>query len=92
MSVGEHLEYEPHATAIAHADRNRADDVVKRAAEVKLEGFGLDARPLMVLNGSEVTKAARSSSRRWCAARSRPKSARAYPSRLSMRVFTIRLD
>jgi len=56
MAVSEHLEYQPKAKDIPHADRNRSFQVATDAAAVKPDATGADARPLMVINGSEITK------------------------------------
>ena len=56
MAVTEHLEYQPHAKDIPHADRNRAFQLATEAAVVKPDATGPAAQPLMVINGSEITK------------------------------------
>jgi hypothetical protein len=58
MATTEHLEYQPHAKDISHPDRNRSYEIAKDAAVVKPKATGVEARPLMVINGSEVTKVA----------------------------------
>ncbi len=58
MAVSEHLEYQPKAKDIPHPDRNRAWQVASEAAAVKPDAEGAAARPLMVINGSEITKVA----------------------------------
>jgi hypothetical protein len=57
MAVTEHLEYQPHIADIPHPDRNRSFQVATQAAQVRPNAEGADARPLMVINGSEITKA-----------------------------------
>jgi len=56
MAVSEHLEYQPKAVDIPHPDRNRSYQLATQAAEVKPDATGPDSRPLMVINGSEITK------------------------------------
>lgn len=58
MAVSEHLEYQPKAKDIPHPDRNRSWQVASEAAAVKPDDTGVAARPLMVINGSEITKLA----------------------------------
>jgi hypothetical protein len=56
MAVSEHLEYQPHSKDIPHADRNRSFQLATEAAAVKPDARGPAAQPLMVINGSEITK------------------------------------
>jgi 3',5'-nucleoside bisphosphate phosphatase len=56
MAVSEHLEYQPKAADIPHPDRNRSYQLAAQAAVVKTNATGADARPLLVINGSEITK------------------------------------
>jgi hypothetical protein len=56
MAVSEHLEYQPHAADIPHPDRNRSYQLAAAAAAVKPDAQGVAARPLIVINGSEITK------------------------------------
>lgn len=56
LAVSEHLEYQPKAADIPHPDRNRSYQVAAEAAKVKLDAGGADKQPLMVINGSEITK------------------------------------
>jgi hypothetical protein len=56
MAVSEHLEYQPKAADIPHKDRNRSFQVASEAAEVRPDAIGPNKQPLMVLNGSEITK------------------------------------
>ncbi len=56
LAVSEHLEYQPKAADIPHPDRNRSFQVASDAAVVKPDATGVAARPLIVLNGSEITK------------------------------------
>lgn len=56
MAVSEHLEYQPHSADIPHPDRNRSYQLASKAAEVKPDAEGVAARPLIVFNGSEITK------------------------------------
>jgi 3',5'-nucleoside bisphosphate phosphatase len=58
MAVSEHLEYQPHAKDIPHPDRNRSYELASQAAIVKPDAEGANTRPLMVINGSEITKLA----------------------------------
>jgi hypothetical protein len=58
MAVSEHLEYQPHAADIPHPDRNRSFQLASEAAAVKADATGLAAQPLIVVNGSEITKLA----------------------------------
>jgi 3',5'-nucleoside bisphosphate phosphatase len=53
----EHIEYQPKAADIPHADRNRSFKVASEAAAVRPGATGVEARPLMVINGAEITKA-----------------------------------
>ncbi len=57
MAVTEHLEYQPHGKDIPHPDRNRSFQIATDAATVKPDAQGVDKQPLMVINGSEITKA-----------------------------------
>lgn len=57
LAVSEHLEYQPKAADIPHADRNRSFAVAQLAATIKPDATGLEAQPLLVINGSEITKA-----------------------------------
>jgi 3',5'-nucleoside bisphosphate phosphatase len=56
MAVSEHLEYQPHLADIPHPDRNRSFQLATQAAQVKPDAEGVAARPLIVINGSEITK------------------------------------
>jgi hypothetical protein len=56
MAVSEHLEYQPKAKDIPHPDRNRSYQLASEAAVVKPDARGPAAQPLMVINGSEITK------------------------------------
>jgi hypothetical protein len=56
MAVSEHLEYQPHIADIPHPDRNRSYQLATQAAQVKPDAEGVAARPLIVINGSEITK------------------------------------
>jgi hypothetical protein len=56
MAVTEHLEYQPKAADIPHPDRNRSWQLATRAAAPNLSSAGPQPAPLMVINGSEVTK------------------------------------
>jgi len=58
MAVSEHLEYQPKAADIPHPDRNRSYELATKAAEVKPDSIGANKNPLMVINGSEITKIA----------------------------------
>lgn len=58
MAVSEHLEYQPKAADIPHPDRNRSYQLASKAAEVKPDAIGANKNPLMVINGSEITKIA----------------------------------
>lgn len=58
MAVSEHLEYQPKAADIPHKDRNRSFQVATQAATVKPDAIGVNKQPLMVINGSEITKLA----------------------------------
>jgi hypothetical protein len=58
MAVSEHLEYQPKAADIPHVDRNRSYQLASEAAVVKPDATGVAARPLTVLNGTEITKLA----------------------------------
>lgn len=52
LAVSEHLEYQPKKADIPHPDRNRSFDLARQAAEA-----GAAGGPLLVINGSEITKA-----------------------------------
>jgi len=54
--VSEHLEYQPKSADIQHRDRNRAFVIASEAAKVKPDATGANKAPLMVINGSEITK------------------------------------
>jgi hypothetical protein len=56
MAVSEHLEYQPKAADIPHKDRNRSFQVASEAAKIRPDAIGPNKQPLMVLNGSEITK------------------------------------
>jgi len=56
LAVSEHLEYQPKAADIPHADRNRSFQVASAAAVVKPDATGANKEPLLVINGSEITK------------------------------------
>lgn len=56
MAVSEHLEYQPKAADIPHNDRNRSFQIASQAAVVKPDATGVDKQPLIVINGSEITK------------------------------------
>ncbi len=56
LAVSEHLEYQPKAADIPHPDRNRSYQVAAEAATVKPDATGADKQPLIVINGSEITK------------------------------------
>lgn len=56
MAVSEHLEYQPHIADIPHPDRNRSFQLASEAAVVKPDAQGANARPLLVIPGSEITK------------------------------------
>lgn len=58
MAVSEHLEYQPKMADIPHPDRNRSYQLASKAAEVKPDATGDNKHPLMVINGSEITKVA----------------------------------
>ncbi len=58
LAVSEHLEYQPKAADIPHKDRNRSFQVANQAAVVKPDAIGPNKQPLMVINGSEITKLA----------------------------------
>lgn len=57
MAVSEHLEYQPHGKDIPHPDRNRSFELARDAAKIKPSDTGAAKRPLLVINGSEITKA-----------------------------------
>lgn len=56
LAVSEHLEYQPKAADIPHKDRNRSFQLASEAAKVRPNATGVDKQPLMVINGSEITK------------------------------------
>ncbi len=56
LAVSEHLEYQPKAADIPHPDRNRSFQVANQAAVVKPDAVGVNKQPLVVINGSEITK------------------------------------
>jgi hypothetical protein len=56
MAVSEHLEYQPKAADIPHKDRNRSFQIASDAAKVKPDAIGANKQPLLVINGSEITK------------------------------------
>lgn len=56
LAVSEHLEYQPKAADIPHKDRNRSFAVASEAAKIKPDSTGLAKQPLLVINGSEITK------------------------------------
>ena len=56
MAVSEHLEYQPKIADIPHPDRNRSYQLASAAAVVKPDATGVDKQPLLVINGSEITK------------------------------------
>lgn len=56
LAVSEHLEYQPKAADIPHPDRNRSYQVAAEAAKVNPDATGVDKQPLIVINGSEITK------------------------------------
>jgi hypothetical protein len=56
LAVSEHLEYQPKSADIPHRDRNRAFAIASEAAKVKPDATGASKAPLMVINGSEITK------------------------------------
>ncbi|MFT3724987.1 MAG: Sb-PDE family phosphodiesterase [Hyphomonadaceae bacterium] len=56
LAVSEHLEYQPKSADIPHPDRNRSYQVAAEAAKVKPDATGVDMQPLIVINGSEITK------------------------------------
>jgi 3',5'-nucleoside bisphosphate phosphatase len=56
MAVSEHLEYQPKAADIPHKDRNRSYQVASQAAVVRPDASDVSKQPLMVINGSEITK------------------------------------
>lgn len=58
LAVSEHLEYQPKKADIPHPDRNRSFQLASKAAEVKSDAVGPARQPLVVINGSEITKAA----------------------------------
>lgn len=58
LAVSEHLEYQPKAADIPHANRNRSFEIANAAAQVKPDATGPNASPLLVINGSEITKLA----------------------------------
>ena len=56
MAVSEHLEYQPKAADIPHKDRNRSFQIASDAAKVTANSQGVNKQPLLVINGSEITK------------------------------------
>lgn len=58
LAVSEHLEYQPHAKDVPHPDRNRSFQIASDAAVVKPDAVGDNKAPLIVINGSEITKIA----------------------------------
>ncbi len=50
VAITEHLEYQPHKADIPHPDRNRAFEIALE------EGHKEDERPIIVLNGAEITR------------------------------------
>ncbi len=58
LAVSEHLEYQPKAADIPHKDRNRSFKIASDAAVVKPDATGANKVPLLVINGSEITKLA----------------------------------
>jgi predicted metal-dependent phosphoesterase TrpH len=56
LAVSEHLEYQPKAADIPHKDRNRSFEIANEAAKVKPDATGANKEPLIVINGSEITK------------------------------------
>ncbi len=56
LAVSEHLEYQPKAADIPHKDRNRSFQIASEAAKVKPDATGSSKAPLIVINGSEITK------------------------------------
>lgn len=56
LAVSEHLEYQPKAADIPHKDRNRSYQIASEAAVVKPDATGANKQPLVVINGSEITK------------------------------------
>ena len=56
LAVSEHLEYQPKAADIPHKDRNRSFQIANEAAKVKPDATGANKEPLIVINGSEITK------------------------------------
>lgn len=58
LAVSEHLEYQPKAADIPHPDRNRSFAIASEAAKVKPDATGVNKAPLLVINGSEITKLA----------------------------------
>jgi 3',5'-nucleoside bisphosphate phosphatase len=56
MAVSEHLEYQPKAADIPDKDRNRSFQIASEAAKVGPNATGVDKQPLLVINGSEITK------------------------------------
>jgi len=55
LAVSEHLEYQPKKADIPHPDRNRSFELARQAAEAGAAGAA--GAPLLVINGSEITKA-----------------------------------
>lgn len=58
LAVSEHLEYQPKSADIPHPDRNRSFQLATQAAVVKPDATGANKEPLIVINGSEITKLA----------------------------------
>lgn len=56
LAVSEHLEYQPKLADIPHPDRNRSYQLASQAAVVKPDATGASREPLLVINGSEITK------------------------------------
>lgn len=56
LAVSEHLEYQPKSADIPHPDRNRSYVIARQAAIVKPDATGANKAPLLVINGSEITK------------------------------------
>jgi 3',5'-nucleoside bisphosphate phosphatase len=56
LAVSEHLEYQPKMADIPHPDRNRSFQLASKAAVVTPDATGVNIAPLLVINGSEITK------------------------------------
>ena len=56
LAVSEHLEYQPKLADIPHPDRNRSFQLASKAAVVTPDATGANTAPLLVINGSEITK------------------------------------